>query len=51
MEISKYRIDTMDLDQTVNFLVANLSFDYENHSNDMSILAEEEYHFRTSSSN
>jgi hypothetical protein len=49
MEISKYRLSTSNLDQVVNFLVANLPFDYENHSKDMSVLAQEEYHLRSSS--
>ena len=44
MEISKYRLSSNNLDQVVNFLVANLPFDYENHSKDMSVLAQEEYH-------
>jgi len=50
MEISKYRLVSSNLDQVVNFLVENLTFDYENHSSDMSVLTEEEFHFRTSSS-
>jgi hypothetical protein len=49
MEISKYRLATSDLDQLVNYLADNLPFDYENHSSEMSVLAEEEYHLRSSS--
>lgn len=50
MEISKYRLASSNLDQAVNYLVENLNFDYENHSSDMSVLTEEEFHFRTTSS-
>jgi len=50
MEISKYRLSTSDLDQTVNYLADKLRFDYENHSSEMSVLAEEEYHLRSGSS-
>ena len=49
MEISKYRLATSDLDQLVNYLADNLPFDYENHSIEMSVLAEEEYHLRSGS--
>lgn len=49
MEISKFRLGTSDLDQTVNYLADNLPFDYENHSGEMSVLAQEEYHLRSSS--
>lgn len=49
MEISKYKLASSNLDQIVNYLVENLNFDYENHSSNMSVLTEEEFHFRTSS--
>jgi len=49
MEISKYKIMTHDLDQVVNYLADHLPFDYENHSAEMSVLAQEEYHLRSSS--
>lgn len=49
MKIGKFRLLTSDLDKTVNYLVENLSFDYENHSVDMSVLSSEEYYFRNSS--
>jgi len=50
MKIEKFKLFTSDLDKTVNYLVENLSFDYENHSIDMSILSSEEYYFRNRSS-
>jgi hypothetical protein len=49
MKIGKFKLFTDDLDKTINFLVENMSFDYENHSADMSILASEEYYFRNES--
>ena len=49
MKIGKFKLLTSDLDKTVNYLVENLSFDYENHSIDMSILSSEEYYFRNRS--
>ena len=49
MKIGKFKLFTSDLDKTVNYLVENLSFDYENHSVDMSILSSEEYYFRNRS--
>lgn len=49
MNISKFKINTGDLNIVVNYLVEHLSFDYENHCADMSILANEEFYFRNSS--
>jgi len=49
MKIGKFKLITDDLDKTINFLVENMSFNYENHSADMSILASEEYYFRNES--
>jgi hypothetical protein len=49
MEILKYKLFSTDLDQLVNFLADHLPFDYENHSPDMSVLAQEEYHLRSTS--
>ncbi len=49
MEISKFKLLTEDLDQLVNYLADHLPFDYENHSGDMSVLAQEEYHLRSTS--
>lgn len=49
MEISKFKLITEDLDQLVNYLADHLPFDYENHSRDLSVLAQEEYHLRSTS--
>ncbi len=49
MKISKFKISTADLDKTISYLIENLSFDYENHSTDMSVLASEEFYFRNNS--
>jgi hypothetical protein len=47
MRIVKLKINDADLDRIVNYLIEHLSFDYENHSTEMSILASEEFYFRT----
>jgi hypothetical protein len=49
MEILKYKLISTDLDQLVNYLADHLPFDYENHGRDMSVLAQEEYHLRSTS--
>ena len=49
MEILKLIIVSSNLDQIVNYLVDHLPFDYENHSAEMSVLAQEEYHLRSTS--
>lgn len=49
MEISKYKLSTQDLDQVVNYIADHLPFDCENHSADMSVLTQEEYHLRSTS--
>jgi len=49
MKIGKFKLITSDLDKIINYLVENMSFDYENHSADMSVLASEEYYFRNES--
>jgi hypothetical protein len=46
MRILKLKLGCSDLDTTIDFLINNLKFDYENHSTDMSILASEEFYFR-----
>lgn len=45
----KVRIRDNRLDQLVNHLIQELKFDYENHSVDMSVLAAENFYFRTMS--
>ena len=49
MKILKLKLHSDDLDKITNYLVENLSFDYENHSTDMSVLASEDYYFRNNS--
>ncbi len=49
MNISKYKITTDDLDKIVNYLIEQLPFDYENHSRDMTVLAQEKFYFRNNS--
>jgi hypothetical protein len=49
MEILRYKVISTDLDLLVNYLADHLPFDYENHSPDMSVLAQEEFHLRSSS--
>ena len=49
MRILKLKLDCSDLDKTINYLINNLQFDYENHSTDMSVLASEEFYFRNHS--
>jgi hypothetical protein len=47
MKTVKLKVNDGDLDRLVNYLIEHLSFDYENHTKDMSILASEEFYFRT----
>ena len=47
MKILKLKINDGDLDRLVNYLIEHLSFDYENHSTEMSVIASEEFYFRT----
>lgn len=49
MNISRYKIFTIDREEFINYLNNYLSFKYENHSSDMSILANEEYYLRNNS--
>lgn len=49
MEVSRYRIDSTDIDDFVDYLIDELSFNYESHSPNMSLLASEEYYFRNGS--
>lgn len=49
MKISKYRIQTNDFEKLTNHLKNQFEFDYENHSDDMCVLASEEYYFRNGS--
>lgn len=49
MKVSKFRIDSTDIDDFIDFLINELSFNYENHSPNMSLLASEEYYFRNGS--
>ncbi len=46
MRILKLKLGSSDLVATIDFLINNLKFDYENHSTDMSVLTWEEYYFR-----
>lgn len=49
MKILHLRLGTSDLDRTIDYLINNLHFDYENHSTDMSVLSYEEFYFRNHS--
>ena len=49
MKIIKFKLGCSDLDRTIDYLINNLQFDYENHSTDMSILASEDYYLRNNS--
>ncbi len=49
MNITVYTLQSNDLDSLVDYLGAHLSFDYENHSTDMSIIFEERYYWRNKS--
>jgi hypothetical protein len=49
MKILKLKLGCPDLDKTIDYLIKNLQFDYENHSADMSVLASEEFYFRNGS--
>jgi hypothetical protein len=49
MKIVKFKLGCSELDRTIDYLIENLQFDYENHSVDMSILALEEFYFRNMS--
>jgi hypothetical protein len=49
MKILKLKLGCADLEKTIEYLIENLRFDYENHSIDMSVLASEEFYFRNAS--
>ena len=49
MRILKLKLGCSDFDKTIDYLIDNLQFDYENHSVDMSVLASEEFYFRNCS--
>jgi len=49
MKICRYKLATQNLDQIVNYLADHLPFDYENHSTDMSVLSQEEYQLKSTS--
>ena len=49
MKILKLQLSDRNLDTIVEFLIQEMTFDYENHSADMSVLAKEEFYFRTDS--
>ncbi|GEO08195.1 hypothetical protein [Segetibacter aerophilus] len=47
MTILKLKILSIDLDQLVNFLIEEITFMYENHSIDMSVLMYEDFNYST----
>ncbi len=49
MTVRKLKIAGTDLNSIVNYLISELSFDYENHSVDMSILLGENINFQNPS--
>jgi hypothetical protein len=49
MKISKLQLSDKNPDAIVEFLLQEMTFDYENHSTDMYVLAKEVYYFRTKS--
>ena len=49
MKVLKLQLSDRNLDTIVEFLIQEMTFDYENHSADMSVLAKEEFYFRTDS--
>jgi len=51
MKILKLKLGCSDLDKTIDYLITNLKFDYENHNTDMSILASEEFWFKSTQLN
>lgn len=50
MKISKFKISTTDRKMIIKYLKKYLPFEYQNHSSDMSILANEDLYLRTNSS-
>lgn len=50
MKISRFKVYTTDRKMIIKYLKKYLPFEYQNHSSDMSILANEDLHLRTNSS-
>lgn len=50
MKISKFKVFTTDRKMIIKYLKKYLPFEYQNHSSDMSILANEDLYLRTNSS-
>lgn len=50
MKISRFKVSTTDRKMIIKYLKKYLPFEYQNHSSDMSILANEDLHLRTNSS-
>ena len=50
MRISRFKVSTTDRKMIIKYLKKYLPFEYQNHSSDMSILANEDLHLRTNSS-
>jgi hypothetical protein len=51
MKILKLKLGDSNLDRIIDYLIRNLKFDYENHSTDMSILAQEQFWFKSTQLN
>jgi hypothetical protein len=49
MNVQKLKITGIDKSEILEHLKGQLSFDYENHSTDMSVLATEDYYMRNNS--
>ena len=49
MNISRFKIFTTDRRKIIDYLKDHFSFEYEKHSSNMSILADEQFYFRNSS--
>ncbi|MCG8698071.1 MAG: hypothetical protein MI922_08460 [Bacteroidales bacterium] len=49
MKISNYKITNAKLDALVSYLKARMTFDYENHSEEMVVLMSEKFYFRNNS--
>jgi hypothetical protein len=50
MKISRFKVYTTDRKMIIKYLKKYLPFEYQNHSSDMSILANEDLYLRTNSS-
>lgn len=50
MRISRFKVSTTDRKMIIKYLKKYLPFEYQNHSSDMSILANEDLYIRTFSS-